>query len=911
MPTRAENLAAPEVQQIITNLRIGIAKIESSSFKNPYQAQPGWKKDKNGKIIEPRKRISTASGKYQFLAEWLNDKKNALGDSVKGIESFAKESGIYRIEGNTTEEKMASFRNQPELQEAYFGYYAKNVLIPEAGQIMGKNPLNLSFDSIAASVHFQGYPKAQKQIQSGQLAKKTDTNVNGYKYIDVYNSALKENGFKPVTTVDIIKSKEKRALETGTNPDFTPAEKEVKQTAEQIIENYKTRNKAIDDLDPDYTSQAAKEKLRQQLWQEEKDKGNLNIINEYIENENKNNVEKVDEYNHLLDVVQKINVKYTNENGKKKFKDNAIYIDWKDSDVKEREYLRKKYPEMFLDPDGDPAKSDYKNFVKLPELLKTFSNKHKELTGEEIKITEDDIKKTGVEKAIDFVPALVNKATDITVNPIQSAWQKLWGKNRTGKIELKDLQKISSDIAQQTKIDESKLKEKTLEEKYAPEDDETVKKTETTETDEAGQTEITNKGLASEFLDRELKLNSTNGQQFNYEPGKKELPIDAIVGMSLGLIGNEQAKNAKIPLREEEVSQAFKNYTAELANRSKEGLPVEIEAMMKNQLADAYQGGLENIVNASAGNRATVLGNLGQLEQAKNKGLIAIQVADFEAKDRAFAQYGKALQYMSDFDARKDIANHQIRYTEGKEKQQLGRQLATAGFAKLTDALKYAKENGPGSANDQYRSMLMQNIFGFDPKMPDDGSGNVPGTKSAYEKARGLTMEKHGKALGLREKISTLNADQKAKMDDFVAQNQNIEDMDKFADYLKTNPNADLSKLSMENIDLALKNNDFNLLSMGRRQATKGGLEAPLQNELPVASSTLPKAGTLIGNINLNSVPTAPKINPVQMPKPNLPKGLASPVQMPIPNFEDPYGTPVQMPNAEELGITTLLGNNL
>ena len=43
---------------------------------------------------------------------------------------------------------------------------------------------------------------------------------------------------------------------------------------------------------------------------------------------------------------------------------------------------------------------------------------------------------------------------------------------------------------------------------------------------------------------------------------------------------------------------------------------------MKNQLADAYQGGLANIVNASGGNAATVLGNLGQLEQAKTKGPI-------------------------------------------------------------------------------------------------------------------------------------------------------------------------------------------------------------------------------------------------------------------------------------------------
>ena len=41
--------------------------------------------------------------------------------------------------------------------------------------------------------------------------------------------------------------------------------------------------------------------------------------------------------------------------------------------------------------------------------------------------------------------------------------------------------------------------------------------------------------------------------------------------MALGLIGDNMADKANIPLRTEEVSQAMKNYTAELAKRSKEG----------------------------------------------------------------------------------------------------------------------------------------------------------------------------------------------------------------------------------------------------------------------------------------------------------------------------------------------------
>lgn len=365
-------------------------------------------------------------------------------------------------------------------------------------------------------------------------------------------------------------------------------------------------------------------------------------------------------------------------------------------------------------------------------------------------------------------------------------------------------------------------------------------------TEETQVAEPTN--FADEFFNRELDLNSVDGNQVNYEPGKKEINVDAIMGLALGIIGNDQAKNAKIPLRTEEVDQAMKSYIAEIKERSEQGLPVEIEAAMKSQLADAYQGGLENIVNASAGNRATVLGNLGSLEAAKNKGLMDISIADYEAKDRAFAQYGKALEYVNDFNARRDIANHGIEYAEAKEKQQEGKQLADAGFGKLMDAIKYQKENGPGSANDMYRSMLMQSMFGFDPKMPDDGTGSKVGTKSYYDKMKLNKQVRVADTEKLQARYQALNKDAKGAFNKVMEQNQDYNVLSGYLDYLEGNTDKDFSKVNAKELGTALEKNDFSLLEQNPfdmlKQATNSATKTiedvnknPLGTDIPDLST--------------------------------------------------------------------------
>lgn len=788
-------------EEFYERLRRGIPGIESNGGN--YNAQ------------NPQ---GSAAGKYQFTKQWLDEKKFGK-DSIT---AFARNSKVFPVPAT-----MEDFKNNPELQEAYFKHYSKNVLYPKALKtIKESNPLGLSLDQAGALFHFQSPKDAETQIKTGKLSPQTKKgvngakydNVSGAKYINKYTKTLNQQGLEPISKNVTASDKEK----------------------EKIINDFKEKDEAINNLDLD---QGAKEKLRKNLYQEVVNNGNKSIINSYIDEENKKNEEKYKSARNLENVLENAEV-----NRFKKTKSVSFNIENKDPKMVEK--AMKDYPELFknamVQDKGKKGKSIY-----IPQYnSKDFSNKLLELNKKgEISIIDGQ---TAGNKIYDLFESIIpeklkahglasTKETIFKASPVKEFTKRL---------------PIGDDIVQVTTIPEVKEEEtKSAKEKKA----DTPKKESDKTIDPNPET---NEDYAEQYFNTALGLGGLQDDNFNYTPGKKELPIDAITGLALGLIGNEQAKNANIPLRTEEVSNAMKNYTAELAERSKQGLPVEVEAAMKNQLADAYQGGLANIVNASGGNSATVLGNLGSLEGAKNKGLVAMQIADYEAKDRAFAQYGQAIQYINEFDARRDIANHEIKYGEAKEKQQMGRQLATAGFAKLIDSIKYDRENGPGSANDMYRSMLMQKMFGFDPKMKDDGSGEITGTKSWYDKNKALTQKDYETTKELHQKYGSLNPDQKQAFQGIIKQTTDKDKLGGFIDYLQKNPDIDTSKISMDNLDLALEKNDFGLLSKNRNEI--------LNPSKPVETEQ--------GLTSINTLPVLDENqNTEQLPLLNIGTGLISP----------------------------------
>lgn len=767
------------MEDFYNRLMLGIPGIESNN--GDYNAQ------------NPE---GSATGKYQFTKVWFED---AGKDSIK---SFVNNNKDVFAPVKT----MEDFKKNPELQEAYFEYYAKNVLYPKAVEASKKNPLKLTLDQIGALMHFQGVSAGKRQVNEGKLPAATKkgenganyTNVSGQKYLDVFNKTLDSYGVSNISTTKSTDPKEK----------------------EDIYGNFKKREEAIDKMN---VSQETKEKLRKKLYQQVTNEGNQDIINEGIENDNKVNKEQYDNYRTLEDVLDKATINRNKTTG-------SISFEIEEENVDDYNRAAKAFPEYFKNAQVKTEKGKSKVYIS-QHYAKQFAKDIFQLN-KDGKISISTMQ-SGSNKFYNFFEGMIPESWKSGALPTTKE-TITFGTNPVAKFQEKSL--IDSNIfvpEKKTTIEED-TKEPDSEKKDSVLDGANIGA-------QAGnKTEIDDFDYGDEFFRNELALLNTDPNKPNYGETKRDWAglMDAGTGLALGIMGRDQAKT-KIPLRDEEISNAMKSYIAELSQRSKEGLPVEVEAAMKNELAEAWQGGLATITNLSGGDRNKIIGNLGQLEASKMKGLVSIQLADYEAKERAFAQYGQAIQYANEFDARRDIANHGIKYTEAKKKQADGEQLAVAGFSKLIDGIKYDKENGPGSVNDMYRSYWMQTLFGFDPKMKDNGLGDTPGTESYFKANNAKTKERAGLTLGYNEKRQMLNPSQKKALSLMVKENQNINDIGKFIDYIGQNPEMDFTKISMDNLDLALKENNFGLLSMEREKAiTKEPNQQPTLLEPNVISLT-------------------------------------------------------------------------
>lgn len=190
--------------------------------------------------------------------------------------------------------------------------------------------------------------------------------------------------------------------------------------------------------------------------------------------------------------------------------------------------------------------------------------------------------------------------------------------------------------------------------------------------------------------------------KFKYTPGKQQIPFDAVIGLASGIMGMEAA-DVDIKYRDEKISEGLMLYAQDLERIKRIGLPPEIEADLNMKISGAYQTGIENIVRASGGNRNLVLGNQGQVENARMNSLVQVSAMDIERRDKAMAAFGELQQYINEFDSRRDIANNERQYNEDQKQQMAGMQLAQSGMASFIDSLNYQRDNGPGSANDMMR----------------------------------------------------------------------------------------------------------------------------------------------------------------------------------------------------------------
>lgn len=754
----------------------------------------------------------TAAGKYQFTNFWLASAKN------KSIQAFAKRSnGVFEVPKN-----MEDFKKDPILQDAYFDYYAKEVLFPQVEKAYrGPNPAELSFEEMGALYHFKGPNDsaggtgATKQIRTGKLDAATKKGKDGAKYSNASSRGYL-NSFKKTLEAAGAKALDKKELiEAGIDQTDTQA----------VYDEFMEMNRAIDAMTNLDTGQ--KEVLRDKLYKEVANSGNRDIINDKLKEEEEKNASKIDAIKNLQEVF----------NGSEIISKNNIHQNittpWDQGDP---EKLLKDFPELKKYLHLNEKEGKKRLVVNQTSWQGNRDNETiNKFTNDINKIFEKTYGKDNVKAAINSRTEKMNadgnrRFYDPIIDFITKPGANILNKELGTLSDFDITGDTSSIVSPYAQIDPEKYPDpvKTIEDVPSDETDSKPKKSESKKTEEVVSTPkkdpVGNEG--EEYYNRALGMFDTTEDDFAMGTSKMEMPVDLVMGGMLAAIGNRKAKEP-IPLRDEEVSNAFNRFASELAEKSKLGLPVEVEAKMKADLAEVYQGGLENIINASGGNRALVLGNQGQLEVARNRGIVDIQMADYEAKERAFEQYGKAVMYKNEFDANRDIANHGIRYNEAKEKQLEGRSIAAQGMNQILEGIKYQKENGPGSANAMYKSLMMQKMFGFDPNMVDDGTGTQKGTKSFYDAQKQKDLDKYAQTQEDYKKFGILNPEQKALANKFIDSSNDPQKIRSFQNHLLENPDLDLSKISLENMDIASQREDWGLLSMDRAKAIDAPIKEP------------------------------------------------------------------------------------
>lgn len=256
----------------------------------------------------------------------------------------------------------------------------------------------------------------------------------------------------------------------------------------------------------------------------------------------------------------------------------------------------------------------------------------------------------------------------------------------------------------------------------------------------------------------------------------------SIAGNIASIAVGMEAADTELPERDEQISEGLLAYAAMQKRISQMGLDPAVEANLKNDLNTMYQFGIDNLVRASAGNRNLVLGNQGQLDEARMRGAMDIALMDVERRDRALQAFGNVMEYINEFDSRRDIANNDREFQIGREKQAVGMQVAHQGFADLIGNIQSQIENRPNGPNDMLRRAFIKNILGYDPYAPDNGQ---PGSKSYAENIVEQNRAKNAQAKKAREFYKGLSEQEKIAANEIV-QNNSFDTFDDFAEYFQT-----------------------------------------------------------------------------------------------------------------------------
>ena len=327
---------------------------------------------------------------------------------------------------------------------------------------------------------------------------------------------------------------------------------------------------------------------------------------------------------------------------------------------------------------------------------------------------------------------------------------------------------------------EGELKKRELELKYAEKqflaNEETKKKIEEQNKKDKEQDEINTARTKLDFEDvKPQGMGSADPSTF-----KSHLPWDKIVQGAIGVALGKDMMEEELPMRDERINNAFLSYIHEQKRISDLGMNPSDEAAAKQHLADAYQMGIENLTNNASGNRALILGNSANLDNINAHALMQLSVEDAKMKEKAFAEYGKAMEYVNSFEQTRQIANNERKYQQALQKQAAGASVMAGAFKSMTDALD--SYNSPTSAENMYKIQNHVDMFGWSPLVNDDGEGTNWGSKSWYDKKRQDAENRYLDRDFLKNKF---NSESEEYQNDFLKKNKNLSRNEMFSELEK------------------------------------------------------------------------------------------------------------------------------
>lgn len=599
---------------------------------------------------------------------------------------------------------------------------------------------------------------AMAKIQ-GSYAPSSDGNST---YMKSIAGILKENGFYNGDTNIPNADKKPEFYKERNNADFTIDKKVIEKKLDEF-------DKKIKDIKSSKEPNIVKSERIKKVQLEYQNKGYIlpntpdgkpQGFNLIIEERNKAKEEKLSFFEDIKKMTNGIRVDYQlkkDQNGKErqyleKFSQSGESpytpgsVDLTDEEFKE---LNKKYPNIIFknrhysefNKNFHPFESERKYRINLDALNEKYSQLYEEATGKK-GYSLFDISKNG--NLIRGKNAVINRSINERFS------NSPFGNRYAGSLTINEFPEINKNQSLRNPLGYIQDLEETTEEEVT-DTEETTPVVDTTDATakeiEAAKKSAEKKEVPTTLATDDFFRGKDEVPEPMYNKFKDNFPWAQVLGNAAGAFAGMAMADKKIPMRDEQVSDAFRNYAAELKKLSEIGLRPEEEAYAKRMITESYTGSIDQLVKASGGARNLVLGNLGRIDAQKNKSLIELAVADASAKTQALYKYGEAMQYINDFDARRDIANNERKYKNVLMTKEAGAELAQAGFAGLIDSLNEYRDNKPGSINHLRRSKFSMEHFGYDYQLKDDKTGTKKGTYSwmlkKYENLAKIATERN------------------------------------------------------------------------------------------------------------------------------------------------------------------------